>query len=78
MYLAFTPATLDEEKATTCLQILIYLFPLASFEVIVDDLLWFMRENCLFLDYLRQAGYWRFDPFDPAENDLHFNKDTCH
>lgn len=46
---------------------LLYLFPLASVEIIVSDVFWFVRHHYVFVDYLRQSGYLRIDPMDPRE-----------
>lgn len=46
---------------------LLYLFPLASVDLVVADAPWFCRHHYVFLDYLRQAGYLAVDPMDPRE-----------
>eukprot|EP01033_Poteriospumella_lacustris_P008822 gene8822-6353_t len=46
---------------------LLYLFPLASVDLVVADAPWFYRHHYVFLDYLRQAGYLAVDPMDPRE-----------
>jgi hypothetical protein len=49
---------------------LLYLFPLASIEVIVHDTLWYLRQHYPFFDQLRQSGYASIDPFDPQDMDF--------
>ena len=57
----------DEYLATLQMLGLIYLFPLATIDIYVADVLWFMRHHYGFFSMLRQAGYVRADPFVPDD-----------
>jgi hypothetical protein len=58
----------DEHKATLQCLALLYLFPLASIDVYVIDIYWFMRHHYKFYTILKNAGYIRYDPHNPTEN----------
>lgn len=55
---------------------LLYLLPLCSVDLYVKDVSWFKRHHYLLWDHLRQAGYARYDPFDPQEYEAFVRADS--
>ncbi len=49
---------------------LLYLFPLATIEIIVQDVKWYIRQHYNYFDLLLQSGYISIDPFDPLDVDF--------
>ena len=58
-----------EEEVKSNLQILalLYVFPLASIDLYVPDVKWYIRHHYRFYSMLQNSGYVRVDPIDPAE-----------
>jgi hypothetical protein len=59
----------QEHRATFVILSILYLYPLASVTLFVDDVLWFARHHYAFYSMLLEAGYIRVDPFEPHSRD---------
>lgn len=62
-------ATRVEAEVACNLQLLalLFLFPMASVDLYVQDEVWYYRHHYSFVSLLRNAGYIRYDPMDPTE-----------
>lgn len=72
LHFVFTASSLHEEHLS-CFQILalLFVFPLASIDLYVQDPLWFIRHHYAFFARMLEAGYVVADPFDPADSAPH-------
>lgn len=55
----------QEHRVTFLLLGWLYLYPLASVTVYVQDVAWFIRHHYGFVTMLNTAGYVRLDPMNP-------------
>lgn len=64
-----TGTTRLEAEVACNLQILslLFLFPMASVDLYVEDIVWYYRHHYSFTTLLRNSGYMRYDPMDPME-----------
>ena len=68
LHFLLSPRTKNEERmAAFQILALLHLFPLASVDLIVDDPVWFTRQNYPLLQVLREAGYMREDSMEPLD-----------
>ena len=69
MHFLLKPMNLEEEKNAVYLVMAIsYLFPLASINVYVKDVMWFLRQHYPLLNILKNGGLSRDDPFLPEKH----------
>lgn len=70
LHFVLSPRTLKEERECVFQTLaLLHVFPLASVDILVNDEVWFLRQNYPFLRQLREAGYVREDPMEPWEEE---------
>ena len=68
MHFLLHARTLEEEyTASFQMLALLYVYPLCSIDLYVQDVIWFIRHHYAFFELLQHAGYVRIDPFDPTE-----------
>ena len=70
LHFVLSPRNLKEERECVFQTLaLLHVFPLASVDILVNDEVWFIRQNYPFLRRLREAGYMRDDPMEPWEEE---------
>lgn len=62
----------DEHACNLQILALVYLFPLASVDLYVQDRLWYIRHHYSFFTAMKEAGYIRHDPFDPTDSEAEY------
>ena len=70
LHFVLSPRNLKEERECVFQTMaLLHVFPLASIDILVNDEVWFARQNYPFIRQLREAGYLREDPLEPWEQE---------
>jgi hypothetical protein len=57
----------EEEELAFQVLSLIYIYPMASFDIYVKDVSWFVRHHYPFIVLLHDSGYLRADPMNPHQ-----------
>lgn len=57
----------EENTVVLVLITVLFMFPLASIDIYVNDVIWFIRHHYWLIDLLQSSGYVRNDPMNPQE-----------